>query len=199
VERIEVEQLSDEWYAARCGVPTVSRFADFITPARGDYSKSAVRYIARLIRETVSGPVRGYTSAAMLHGIVTEDEAAAWYEFAHDCETEKVGLILNKGAGWSPDRLAGVKGAIEIKCPEPETHIMWLLNGGLPVEHKPQCHGAIIIGELKWLDFVSYCPGYKTLVVRVVSDDYTAKVGTALTKFLIQYSVARKEVIGNVE
>ncbi len=195
MERIDVEQLTDSWFEAKAGIPSVSRFADFITPAKGDYSKSAVRYIARLIRETVSGPVHGYTSEAMMHGIVTEAEARAWYELKYDCDVEQVGLILNKGAAWSPDGRVAPKGAIEIKCPEPETHIMWLLNGGLPVEHKPQCHGALLIGELDWLDFVSYCPGYRSLVIRVVPNDYTAKVEKALAQFLEQYAAAKQKVL----
>ncbi len=189
MKRLDIEQGSDEWFQARLGIPTVSRFADFITPARGDYSKSAIRYIARLIREKHSGPVAGFQNAAMLHGIATEDEARSWYEFENDCVVEQVGLILSKGAGWSPDGLVG-SGGIEIKCPDEDTHIMYLLADVLPREYAPQCHGALFIGELVWLDFVSYCPGYPTFVVRVRPDDYTAKVGAALEKFLTEYNDA---------
>ena len=186
MQRLDIEQGSDEWFEARLGIPTVSRFADFITPARGDYSKSAIRYIARLIREKHSGPVPGYQNAAMLHGITTEDEARSWYEFDRDCVVEQTGLILSKGAGWSPDGLVGT-GGIEIKCPDEDTHIMYLLGGLLPPEYKPQCHGALLVGELEWLDFVSYCAGYPTFVVRVVLDGYTEKVEAALSKFLTEY------------
>ncbi|MEE9158952.1 MAG: YqaJ viral recombinase family protein [Gammaproteobacteria bacterium] len=218
MEVLELEQLTEDWFEAKAGIPSVSRFSDFITPARGDYSKSAIRYIARLIRETVSGPVHGYTSDAMMYGIATEAEARMWYELQYDCDVEQVGLILNKGAAWSPDgrvnevvkKVRGyseagdkplyshtqTKGAVEFKCAEEETHIMWLLNGGLPVEHKPQCHGALNIGELDWLDFVSYCPGYRSLVVRVVPDDYTKKVAAALETFLEQYQAAKGKVFG---
>ena len=189
MKRLEGIQYEPWWYEARLGIPTVSRFDDFITPAKGDYSKSAIRYIARLIREQHSGPVEGYMNAAMMHGITTEDEARSWYEFENDCVVEQIGLILNKGAGWSPDGLVGT-GAIEIKCPAEDTHIMYLLNGGLPPEYKPQCHGAILVGELEWLDFMSYCPGYPTFVVRIVPDDYTVKVGVALEKFLTEHKNA---------
>lgn len=197
MEILDVPQMEEAWFEAKAGIPSVSRFSDFITPAKGDYSKSAVRYVARLIRETVSGPVHGYTSQAMMHGIATEAEARTWYELKFDCEVEQVGLVMNKGAIWSPDGLVGASpGAIEIKCPEPETHIMWLLNGGLPIEHKVQCHGALWVGDRFWIDFVSYCRGYRTLVVRVCPDAYTEKVAAALEKFLEQYAKAKEQIIG---
>jgi len=197
VERIDVEQGSTEWLQARCGLVTASAFSRFITPARAGLSKQSVGYIADLIVESVEGPAEHYSNYYMDRGLLLEDEAAAWYEFKYDCETEKAGLILGHGAGWSPDRLVGTKGALEIKSPKSSTHVKWLLAGGIPDEHKPQCHAALLIGELEWIDFLSYAQGFSPLVVRVVPDDYTAKVEKALATFLEQYAEAKRKVLND--
>lgn len=194
MKRLDIEQRSPEWYQARSGIPTASEFGRFITPKRGDLSAQATGYIADLIVETVEGSSEGMSSYYMDRGSLLEDEARSWYEFKYGCEIEQTGLILNKGAGWSPDGLV-CPGAIEIKCPKPSTHVTWLLDGGLPDAHRPQCHGALYVGELEWLDFVSYCPGYKTLVVKITPDDYTTKVATALSKFLERLDEAKSRIL----
>ena len=72
------------------------------------------------------------------------------------------------------------KALLEIKCPKPSTHVYWFLAGELPDKHRPQCHAALLLAERDWLDFVSYCPGFPALLLRVVPDDYTDKVAAAL-------------------
>lgn len=195
MERIDCEQGSREWIQARLGIPTVSEFYRFITPAKGNLSEQATGYVADLITEAQEGPNEHFQSRWMQRGSMLEGDAIDWYAFRYDCEPERCGLILNKGAGWSPDSLIGEAGALEVKCPKPSTHVKWLLNGGLPTKHKPQCHGALIVGEREWIDFLSYCPGYKPLLVRIASDDYTAKVGAAMTEFLLAYKEARDKVL----
>lgn len=192
---LTIKQYEPEWWQARLGLPTVSEFSRFITPKRGDLSAQADGYIADLIVEQVEGLSEQVQSYWMERGITMEEQARAWYEFEYDCDVERVGLILNKGAGWSPDGLVGPKGAVEIKCPKPSTHVKWLLTGGIPDEHKPQAHGALSIGERDWVDFVSYCPGYRKLVVRVTPDEYTEKVDAALKAFLEKYEAAKLKMI----
>ncbi len=197
MEVLNLEQGSPEWFEARSGIPTVSQFSRFVTPARGSYSAQARGYVADLIVETVEGPSEGMSSYYMERGIVLEEEARDWYAFDHDCMVQECGLILNDGVGWSPDGIPddAWKGGIEIKCPKPATHVKWLLEGALPDEHKPQCHGALIVGELEWLDFISYCPGYRPLLIRVTPDEYTEKVTTCLTRFLAEYEDAKKLIL----
>lgn len=191
MKRLDCEQGSDEWFEARAGLCTVSEFSRFITPARGDYSKQAVGYIADLIVESTEGPQEGVNSGWMDRGKLLEGEARDWYEFRRGEEVQTVGLILNKGSGWSPDGEVGEPGGIEIKCPKPSTHIKWLLDGSMPSEHLPQVHGALVVGEKDWIDFLSYCPRYKPLLVRVERSDYTKKVEKALSRFLEEYEKAK--------
>lgn len=191
---LDIEQGSVEWHQARCGIPTVSEFSRFITPARGDYSKQSIGYIADLIVESVEGPPDNASSYWMERGVNLESEARNFYEFDRECEVESTGMILNKGAGWSPDGRVGING-LEIKCPKPSTHVKWLLDGILPSEHAPQVHGALVVGECEWVDFMSYCPGYAPLLIRVEPSKYTEKVGKALETFLVEYETAKARVL----
>ena len=79
--------------------------------------------------------------------------------------------------------------------PKPTTHVKWMLNGGPLDDHRPQVHAGLIISELEWIDLVSYCPGYKQIVIRVTPDEYTAKVEKALDAFLMQYEEAKVKVL----
>ncbi len=62
MQRLDIEQGSQEWFEARSGLPTVSEFGRFITPARGDLSKQSVGYIAHQVVETLECPSEGMTS-----------------------------------------------------------------------------------------------------------------------------------------
>jgi hypothetical protein len=184
------------WHEHRAGIPTVSEFFRFITAARGDYSKQAIGYIADLIVESREGPGEFLSTYWMDRGVTLESEAISEYEFNQDVEVETIGLILNRGAGWSPDGRVAPKGAVEAKCPKASTHVKWLIEDKLPDEHKVQCHGALVVGELDWIDWMSYCPGYPTLIKRVVPTDYTRKVEAALAKFIKDYEDAKRKLNG---
>lgn len=190
---VDCEQGDEVWIKNRLAIPTVSEFSRFITPAKGDLSKQADGYIADLIVESVDGASEHFQSHWMLNGTMTEQESLDYYAFDTGNKVERCGLILNKGAGWSPDGIVK-PGAVEAKCPKPSTHVKWLMKGGLPDEHKPQCHGALVVGELEWVDFISYCEGYRALIVRVERDDYTVKVEKALQQFLQTYEAAKMRI-----
>lgn len=180
---LDIEQGTPEWFDARRGVPTASEFSSIITPKTGVLSASAESYIAALIAETVVDEDDWQGNQWTERGKLYEPEARGWYEFTTGNEVTQTGIVLNRGAGWSPDGLVG-PGGLEIKCPKASTHVKWLLADQLPAEHKVQCHAAIVIGELEWLDFVSYHPDFRSLLVRVEPDEYTEKVRKALSLFL---------------
>ena len=65
------------------------------------------------------------------------------YEFIHDVEPVKVGLVLHPTidmAAASPDRLVGDDGLIEIKCPNSSTHIATLLGKEIDADYLKQIH-----------------------------------------------------------
>ena len=195
---LDFEQNSDEWYAARRGIPTASEFSNIITPKTGVLSKSADPYIAELLAELVCPDEATFAGNQWTErGKALEDEARNWYEFQYEVAVEQVGIILrdDEMAAASPDGLIGIHSGLEIKCPAPKTHVAWLMAGQLPDEHRPQIHGNILLSEREQWEFVSYCPGFEPLVVTVCRDDYTEKLSNALDTFIDRLLTCRERFI----
>lgn len=197
--RHDFPQYSPEWWDARRGVPTSSEFSRIVTPAKGDYSKSAEGYIAELIAEVHDphyGEVESYVSAAMKNGTMMEPEARAFYTFTRDASVTEVGFCVSDDGrfGCSPDGLVGDDGGLELKSPEHKTHVKYLLSGEIPNEYKPQVHASLIITGREWWDFMSYARGMPPLLVRVRPDDYTEKVRDAMGLFWAEYQDAMGKI-----
>ena len=166
---LDHEQRSDEWYAARLGVPTASSFSRLITPT-GKPAAGGDSYIDELIAEKITGKaIEIPVTYAMTRGITIEPEARKNYEFIHDCTVYEVGLCLHDEleAGASPDGLIGEDGLLEIKCPLAHTHIGYLREGRLPPKYNAQVQGQLWITGRQWCDFMSYHPDMKIFIVRV--------------------------------
>lgn len=191
---VTAEQYSSEWWLARRGVPTASRFKDICTPAKGEYSKSAAGYICELIADRFDpdyGLIDDYQSAAMKNGTYLEPEARRYYEFDRGVEVEQVGLCMDDDGryGCSPDGLAG-DGCLEIKSPLHKTQVKYLIDGQIPTEYKPQVHGHLIVTGRDWCDFLSYAQGLPHLLVRVLPDEYTEALRVCLDQFWDEYQTA---------
>ena len=185
---IDVEQRSPEWSEMRRGLPTASEFFKIITPRTGQLSAQHDIYVAELIAEMVVEPEQ-FDSEWMERGRSLEQEAIKWYAFYTNYDVQPGGIIFldDRSAAVSPDSRVFTPragdGLLEVKCLKPSHHVKYLLQNTLPDEFRPQVHGALYISERDWLDFVLYCPGFKQLLLRVVRNDYTRKVGRALNEF----------------
>lgn len=195
---IDCQQRTPEWFAARRGVPTASEFGRIVTDKRGDYAAGADSYINELIDELIRPEAdRGFGgNRHTQRGNELEPEARDEYAFDHDVVPREVGFILSDDGllGCSPDSLIDPDGGLEIKCPDGPTHLRWLRAGVLPDEHRAQVHGSLIVTGRAWWDFVSYCPGYPKLEVRVVPNAYTEKLRGHLQRFLAEYAAARDAI-----
>jgi hypothetical protein len=180
------EQRSPEWYKARCGVPTGSRFSEIVT-TKGEPSKSRTKYMYQLAAEIISGePEPSYQSYDMLRGTEIEPEARAVYEMENEVEGIVPGFQLHPSGyyGGSADLLIGDDGMTEIKCPKAATHIEYLKTGKLPTTYFQQVHGYLLIYGRQWCDFFSYYPGLKPFQVRVYPDtEFQKKLHYELVKF----------------
>jgi len=171
--RENMEQLSLAWYSAKAGVPSASSFDKIIT-MKGLPSKQREGYLYKLAGEKITG-VRseGFQSEAMIHGIETEQEAVNMYELVKGVECEKVGLCYlddERKFLCSPDRIVG-EGILEVKCPQIQTQVEYLLKGELPSKYFQQVQGQLFITGADWCDFMSYYQGLKPLIVRVTRDE----------------------------
>ena len=172
VEYIDCEQGSPEWYIARLGLPTASRFADVLSKGKGSAeSLTRARYLRTLAAEIISGePGESFETDAMRRGKAMEAEARRFYAFMHDAEPELVGFIRNGDKGCSPDALLDSEGLLEIKTKRGDILIDVLLRDELPPEHKAQVQGSLWVAERGWLDFVAYWPGLPLFVKRCYRD-----------------------------
>lgn len=166
------KQGTDEWVAARLGLPTASNFDRLITKT-GKPSSAADKYLAQLVAEWFLGaPIDDYNSGAMERGNALEKQAVAKYEWDNDVTTEAVGLCTTDDGkiGASPDRLVGNRGLLEIKCPLAVTHMEYLLYGTSDA-YRIQQQGQLWVCERDWNDLFSFNPSMPTVRVRVERDE----------------------------
>ncbi|MCP4651176.1 MAG: YqaJ viral recombinase family protein [PVC group bacterium] len=171
---IDCEQNSDEWYQARLGKPTASNFKKIVT-STGKRSSQRKKYLYELAGEIVTGEkANGYTNANMELGHEREDESRKMYEFINEVKVEQVGFCFfdkNKTFGCSPDGLVGEHGGFETKNAAPHVHLDRLENGWSESEHFQQVQGCLLVTGRQWWDLVSYCRGFKPLIVRWERND----------------------------
>jgi predicted phage-related endonuclease len=138
--------------------------------------------------------VEGYTNGNMQRGQELEAEAREAYEIITSQEVRQVGFCLSDNGlyGVSPDGLIGDEGGLEIKCPTLPVHILYLLENKLPTDYIQQVQGQLLVTGRKWVDFFSYFPGIKPLIVRVYPDkEFIKMLRVELEVFCIQL----KEVV----
>lgn len=169
--RYDLTQGSDDWLAARLGIPTASEFDRIITPAKMQLASGSKTYMHKLLAEWMYGaPLEAFTSGWMERGKELEPEAVRYYEMEREVETRAVGLVetLDGMAGASPDRLVGDDGLLELKCPALETHVGYMLDPqSLVAEYRLQTQGQLwVCADRAWVDLMSYFPGFPAVIVR---------------------------------
>lgn len=176
-----MEQRSSEWFAARIGRLTASRFADVMNVLK-DGSPGANRraLVTMLAVERLTGePVETFQNDAMRRGTELEPAARAAYE-AHTGElVEEVGFIRHPVldfVGVSPDGLLGDEGLVELKCPaNMAKHLDGLRSDEHAREYRWQLQGQLWVTGRKWVDAVSFDPRFpehlRLAICRVVRDE----------------------------
>jgi YqaJ-like viral recombinase domain len=188
IKVFDFEQGSPEWFAARAGIPTASEFATVLMTGRGGGdSKERRKYLLTLAGERLTGEqIQSFSNAHTERGKVMETEARDLYCFRTDAEVTRVGFIYSEElrAGASPDGLIGTDGMLEVKTKLPHLQLAALIDGILPTEHKAQCQGELMIAARQWIDFVSYWPKLRPLIIRVQRDEpYIAALKMAVADF----------------
>ena len=208
-----VEQGTQEWLDVRKGRATASEFDKIITPT-GLASKQGLAYMRKLARESVCEDPHEKPLDfvyAIKWGNEHEPDAREWFS-ANVHPIEEVGFVHcgdRTPMGCSPDGLliADHKATtpegryhcgLEIKCPQVDTHVGYLMEGVLPPKYKLQVHGSMVVTGLESWYFMSYFPGLNPFVIKVNRDAFTEKVGAALNKFTIGYLEERAKVIAAI-
>ena len=133
-----IEQGTDAWRLQRCGLATASRFADVMATVKTGESADRRNYRAQLIVRATDRQARRDVQQPRHAG-----RALSANRMPVRCIRSARGDWLTAGfvriegmaAGASPDGLIGDDGLLEIKCPNPATHIDYLR---LPVGECPR-------------------------------------------------------------
>lgn len=182
-----IEQRSAEWYAARAGKITASRFADVMG------TKAArAKYMREIVFERLAQQAKhGVSSKSLTWGQEVEPFSKEAFELHTGLIVEPAEFIAHPRydfIGCSPDGLIGKDGGLEMKAPHDEAvHIeTWLT--GMPEEHKPQVQGSMFVTGRAWWYFVSYDPRqgerFRLYVQRVERDPaYIERLAGCLLQF----------------
>jgi len=198
--RTDFAPNSLEWMLARSGIPTASEFDNLISPTwEIRKGQMPVTYLARKLGEWwLGGPLMGFSTLDMEFGQILEEQAIPFYELEYGVEIQRVAFITTDDGriGCSPDGLIGDGSGIEIKCPEPHTHVQYLLDGDVPSKYLAQVHGAMYVtGRPTW-QFMSYRRRFPHVLVHVERDDeIQQKIDEALLLFLARFERGQQRLI----
>lgn len=176
------DQRSPEWFAARAGKITGSKFADAVARNKktGEPLKAFYDLAWQLVVERMTGaPIEGPSGYALQWGTDVEPAAREAYELYTGNSVEESDFIVHPKydfAGCSPDGIVngGQKG-LEMKCPKDSRIHLDRFITGVPDEYVPQIQGGMWVTGMDEWDFVSYDPrmpiSHSLLVITVKRDD----------------------------
>ena len=175
-----IAQGSLQWFEQRRGHLTASRMSDVLAKGKTGEAVTRQKYRMQIIAERITGLVaESFTSAAMEWG--TEQEKFARIRYVADTgyfvdEAEFYTHPTIKWLGASPDGLLNdTGGLLEIKCPNTQTHLGYMLDKKAPAAYINQMQTQMWVTGRAWCDFVSYDPRVperlQLFIVRLNRDD----------------------------
>lgn len=172
---IACKQGTPEWFTARRGVVTASEIDSLVTPlwkARTGDGVETYRFL-KLAEKLIGYAPPDVGTHAMVQGQLVESIARPWYEFTYGVKVETPGFCASDDGriGCSPDGLIGDDCGLELKCPQPPTHLKYLIGGCVPPHYLAQVHFSMLVtGRPRWI-FASYSRQFPALVVEVNRDE----------------------------
>lgn len=173
---IDAEQRSDAWRLARAGRVTASRASDVLAKIKSGEAAARRNYKTQIVAERLTGQPQddGFVTSAMVRGIELEPQALAAYEAATGQIATRVGFLAHNELpiGASPDGVVGdYEGIVELKVPNPATHVGYLRGWKMPTDYVPQVMHLLLVTGAAYCDFLSYGPNFptelQTFIVRV--------------------------------
>lgn len=194
-----MEQGSMEWLQARCGLITASEMKLIINAPPKEETRikkngepykqrewnvvaddeACRKHIYELAAQRITNFVEPlFQTFDMIRGQNDEAEARARYAEQFG-PVQEVGFITNDKwgftLGYSPDGIpVGTRGAIECKSRrqkyQVQTVVEHALTGAIPSEFIMQHQTGLMVGELDWIDFISFSDKLPMAVIRVYPD-----------------------------
>lgn len=195
----DIAQQSWEWFSRRAGKVSGSEVGNLISD-KGKLRdwKTAMpnTYLCRKLAEKWrGGPLQAFTGSQQTdQGQLQEEKARNYFAALLESDIETIGgMESDDGRLWcSPDGIIGERIGLEIKCPNPDTHIGWLLDGPLvPAEHILQVQFALFVTGWREWQFLSWVKDLPHLAVRVTADQaIQASITEALAEFYGRFDLA---------
>lgn len=177
----DMEQGSDEWRAARCGMLTASEMRLIVTPTFKPASNEKERaHLYELLAQRITQYVEPhYIGDDMLRGQEDELDARALYA-RHYAPVTQCGFMVRNidglRIGYSPDGLVGDDGQIECKSRRARFQVETLVSGEMPAEYVAQVQTGLLVSGRAWCDFVSFSGGLPMVTIRVFPDAVVQQV-----------------------
>lgn len=172
----DLEQGTDAWHQARCGLITCSELNLILTPTlKPANNENTRKHIYELAAQRITQYVEPtYIGDNMLRGWEDEIKARDLYSNHYEPVKEVGGMVRDFGGYrvWgSPDGLVGDEGGIECKSRIQKYQIQAIASGDMPEEFALQVQGLLWISGREWWDFISYSGGLPMFVKRVLPDE----------------------------
>jgi hypothetical protein len=160
MSELKVEQLSTEWFTARLGKITGSKFQKLM-PTKKQKPDAWSAGQLTILREVAAQALTGereetFTNKAMQWGIDNEQNARKAFEDSEMLVVRECGIFIHSDyIASSPDGIIGSTGETwETKCPTSKQHLLYYLDSDILFEdYKWQ-----VIGEC-------FCSGFKKGVI----------------------------------
>lgn len=188
----DLEQGTEEWLHARCGIVTASVVGKLLTSTGKVASNDTSRNLTHtLIAERITGRVEyTFPNRDMQRGTMLEPYARDLYA-EHYAHVTEVGFMRRDGVdgwalGYSPDGLIGDDGLLEIKSRSPRIQINTIMFDRVPGANMAQLQAGLLVSGRDWIDYCSYSPGLPLYVKRVLPDiSWFAAITDAVRAFTV--------------
>lgn len=178
IYHFDMEQQTDEWYAARLGMFSGSDFHTFLGNSKTKDDKLWEKVAERRYQDSDAEEFLGlYTE----RGKALEHEARRVYSAVYETEVQEVGLVEDTEyfPGYvvcSPDGLVGDDGIIEIKCLVAKFVTQYTEGKHadsfyIEPKYKTQVQFNLLVTQRKWCDFIYYHPRVGLRVQRIERDE----------------------------
>ena len=173
----DIEQGSDEWYAARLGMFTGSDFHIFLGNSKTKEDKLWEKLSERRYQDS---DVEEFFNPYVERGKDLEHEAKRFYSAVYETDVKEVGLVEDREffPGYvvcSPDGLVGDDGIIEIKCLVAKYTTQYTEGKHakefyIEPKYRTQVQFNLLVTQRKWCDFIYYHPRVGLRVQRIERD-----------------------------
>jgi exodeoxyribonuclease (lambda-induced) len=202
----DLEQNTVEWLELRkqC-ICTASKASNLLTPAKLQIGVEAERMIKRRALKSFSQITypdieKTFKTPQMEYGTEYEPFAKEMLEKLLGVEINTIGFITTVDGLWgcSPDGVSFADKTnpfgVEIKCPEPLTHLHNLEKNKIPEDYEMQIHFSMAISQIKTWHYFEWCEGMKPLHIIVRWNEKTDKICNAIAELSARYMATVEKI-----